>query len=127
MFCDWAGAFSLPTSSNQFSISGGGLCGSCTPNVGGTHTAPDSCFGFCNRKGVAKNRGLVVVNSRKVVHGPSAGTLPVCLLIRRLLERTKYRDVCHRAIVQSCLSSEVSLDHHDLVSFLHGHLQGLQL
>ena len=34
----------LPASSNWFSLSGGGLCDSSAPNVGGPQTAPVSCF-----------------------------------------------------------------------------------
>ena len=65
----------LPASSNWFSLSGGGLCNSSAPNVGGPQTAPVSCFGFFNRNGFPRcepDRVLVIVNSRKV-----AETLPV--------------------------------------------------
>ena len=35
-----------------------GLCDSSTPNVGGTHTAPVSCFGFFNRSGFFRGTSL---------------------------------------------------------------------
>ena len=113
-----------PTSSNRLSTSGAGLAAAATPNVVGDIHCTISCNSIFFWHGVAriKHRGLAVGNSRKDAH---AGTLPVVYLKEDLLG-IKYCDVCHRAIVPSCLSSEVSLDHHDLGSFLHGHLQGLQ-
>ena len=68
--------FCPPASSNRLSISGGGLCGSCTPNVGGGTHCTISCSSIFGRHGVArfKHRGLAAVNSRKDAH---AGTLPV--------------------------------------------------
>ena len=68
-----------PASSNWLSISGGGLCGSCTPNVEGPQSAPVSCVSIFFRNGVAENRVLVAANSRKV-----GETLPVDLCKLRL-------------------------------------------
>ena len=119
MFCGWAGAFSLPASSNRLSISGGRLCGSCTPNVGGAHTAPISCNSIFNRHGVAriKHRGLAAVNSRKIAHGPSAGTLPVVYLYEDFLRGESILNIAFRG-------EFLTMGHRDLVC-LHSYPQGL--
>ena len=77
VFCGWAGAsfascFFKPVVNFRC-----GLCGSCTPNVGGTYTAPISCSSIFGRHGVArfKHRGLAAVNSMK-----APGALPVVYL-----------------------------------------------
>ena len=98
-----------PASSNRLLISGAGIAAAATPNVGkGAHTANQlrpHLQQAQQRTVIVLNRGLVVVNSRKVPNEPRADTLPVDNLNEDPAEN-KHRVVVH---------SEVSLDHRDLV------------
>ena len=56
-------------------------CGSYTPNVGRERTLHQQLRQHLQQAQqqavIVLNRGLVVVNSRKVAHVPGAGTLPI--------------------------------------------------
>ena len=76
-----------PASSNRLSISGAGLR-QLHPNVGkGAHTANQlrpHLHQAQQRTVIVLNRGLVVVNSRKVPNEPRADTLPVDIYAKTL-------------------------------------------